>query len=41
MGHLDDIHGRHGEPGAIDHTPDVARESNVVQVVLSNIQAVT
>ena len=29
---LDDVHGRHGEPGAIDHAADIAVESDVVEL---------
>src|SRR5579863_7563960 len=31
---LDDVHGRHGEAGAVDHASDRAVESDVVEIVL-------
>src|SRR5262249_32680104 len=33
-GILDDVHGRHGQPGAVDQAGDVAVELDVVQVEL-------
>ena len=32
--HLDDVHGRHGQPRSIHHAADVAVQADVVQVVL-------
>ena len=34
---LDDVHGGHGEAGAVDHAADVAVELDVVQVVLGGL----
>ena len=34
---LDDVHGRHGEAGAVDHAADVAVERDVGEVVLRGL----
>ena len=34
---LDDVHGRHGEAGAVDHAADLAVELDVVEVVLGGL----
>ena len=34
---LDDVHGRHGEPGAVDHAADGAVERNVIEVVFRRL----
>ena len=36
-GVLDDVHGRHGQAGAVDHAADVAVELDVVQAVLRSL----
>ena len=35
---LDDVHGGHGEPGAVHHAPDVAVELDVVEVVARRLE---
>ena len=35
---LDDVHGRHGEAGAVDHAADVAVELDVVEAVLGGLE---
>ena len=37
---LDDVHGRHGEPGAVDHAGDVAVELDVVELVPAGLDLV-
>src|SRR3984957_18881721 len=34
---LDDVHGGHREAGAVDHTPDVAVERDIVEIVFGSL----
>ena len=34
---LDDVHGGHGQAGAVHHAPDVAVQGDVVQVVVGGL----
>ena len=33
----DDVHGGHGQPSSVDHAPDVAVQTNVVEIPLSSL----
>jgi hypothetical protein len=35
---LDDVHGRHGKAGAVDHAADIAVELHVVEIVLRGFE---